>query len=142
MRKRMTIYLHCRRIQNNDKVDDIMAWNRKQPISLCIIIFTLCILLAIDMIHVLVNGNEIIFFIMTVAPLFGMYTGVAFLRKDKDGFGGIIFHLFMLYCAIYYLVLSIVDIATVASNVWNIFYMILNMATTGLGWLGLFMYYD
>ena len=112
-----------------------MAWNRKQPAILGSILFVLSAFLFLDI------GYRAYWYLIAW-PLLGMYTGTAFFRKDEDGFGGIIFHLFILYCAIYYLVLSIIDITTFTSSIASIIFTILNVATTGIAWFGLFMYYD
>ncbi|HME52531.1 MAG TPA: hypothetical protein VKM55_09960 [Candidatus Lokiarchaeia archaeon] len=118
-----------------------MSWERKQPVVLSIIIFALCLLLVLNMLPALLAGYVASIF-MVIGPLLGVYTGIQFLKNDADGFGGIIFHLFILYCGIYYLVLSISDIVTIVSHAVEVLPVIIDFAIAGLGWLGFFMYYD
>jgi hypothetical protein len=112
-----------------------MTWNRKQPVILGIIIFILCALQFLDIIH---KG----YWYLVGWPLIGIYIGVVFVKDDKGGLGGILFHLFILYCGIYYLVLSLIDVVAIISNAVEILFVIVDFITTGLGWLGFFMYYD
>lgn len=134
-------------MNDDDDIGRIMTWERKQPDVLCAIIFILCAMLILKILLsffdanlTLTEGAENMFF--SVWPLIGIYTGIKFLRDDKWGFGGILFHLFILYCGIYYLALSITDIVTILSHAMEILPIIVDFATSSLGWLGFFMYYD
>ena len=77
-------------------------------------------------------------------PLIGISIAIEFLRsqRDKWGWGGFLFHIFILYCGIYYLILiiqSIIDFSVEISFIYNF---VLYLAISGLGWFGFLYYYD
>ena len=75
-------------------------------------------------------------------PLIGIQCAIEFLFEDKWGWGGILFHFFILYCAIYYLILIIISSFSFLFQIEFIFSFSINLAITILGWFGFFYYYD
>ncbi|MFO8017026.1 MAG: hypothetical protein R6U96_00180 [Promethearchaeia archaeon] len=75
-------------------------------------------------------------------PAFGISCAIELFRKDKWGWGGIFFHIFILYCGIYYSILSIMNILSFTISFhWGITFSI-HFSIAFLGWLGYILYYD
>jgi hypothetical protein len=75
-------------------------------------------------------------------PLLGIWCAVEFFRKDIWGWGGILFHFFILYCAIYYAIQTIIFLINFNLNIQSVLLIMLNFIIALLGWVGFFLYYD
>ena len=75
-------------------------------------------------------------------PFMGIHCAIEFLLRDKWGWGGILFHIFILYCSIYYLILIIIAIFSFSYQFEFIFPFLLNLVISVLGWFGFLLYYD
>jgi hypothetical protein len=67
---------------------------------------------------------------------------VEFLSRDKWGWGGILFHIFILYCLIYYSIIILVSMFDFSLNFTFIFSFCLNLSIMIIGWFGFLIYYD
>nr|MDO8111114.1 hypothetical protein [Candidatus Sigynarchaeota archaeon] len=86
------------------------------------------------------NKFGIIFTI--VWPVLGVLDGIEFLGKDKTGWGGILFHLVILYALIGYTVQGIIDVVNAFQQSGIIVTLIVDISIAALGWLAFFYYYD
>ncbi|MGQ4876346.1 MAG: hypothetical protein ACP6IY_19970 [Promethearchaeia archaeon] len=77
-------------------------------------------------------------------PIMGFGIIFEFSRKDIDkwGFGGLLFHFFILYCAIYYLILFFQILLNFSFQLYIIFELIIYIMISILGWIGFLYYYD
>lgn len=75
-------------------------------------------------------------------PVMGVSIAIAFLLGDKWGWGGILFHIFILYCAIYYAVLIVEGMFTFQLELNFILTFITNLSIGVVGWVSFFYYYD
>ncbi|MGV9204569.1 MAG: hypothetical protein ACOC44_11200 [Promethearchaeia archaeon] len=75
-------------------------------------------------------------------PILGISCVVEFLRKDKWGWGGIFFHLFTLYCMIYYSIMTVMAIFAFSGTFhWWITFL-LHFAIALIGVASYLFYYD
>lgn len=77
-------------------------------------------------------------------PVIGIAIIYEFLRSKRDqwGWGGLLFHIFILYCAIYYIIEFIIGISNYSIELSLILYLIIYLIISSLGWIGFFYYYD
>jgi len=75
-------------------------------------------------------------------PFLGGSIVVEFLSRDKWGWGGILFHIFILYCLIYYSIIILVSMFDFSLNFTFIFSFCLNLSIMIIGWFGFLIYYD
>ena len=75
-------------------------------------------------------------------PIMGITAAIEFILGDKWGWGGILFHLFILYCSIYYLFLTIIAIFNFLFQIGFILAFLLELAISIIGWFGFLYYYD
>jgi hypothetical protein len=129
-----------------------LGWNRHQNMALIGILFVASAVLIAKRIPVLFSPGisstrfdvfeEIFWFVW---PVFGLIAGFGFLVKDVSGAGGLLFHLFILYCGILYLILSIADIVMIVSfsgQGTTTLTTIADIIVAACGWFGFFLYYD
>jgi hypothetical protein len=129
-----------------------LGWDRRQNVALIAILFIASAVLVAKRIPVLLfltgtnarfdTFEEIFWFAW---PVIGTVAGIGFLVKDVSGSGGLLFHLFILYCGILYTVLSIVDIVTIVSFAGQgttLLTTVADIVVAGCGWFGFFLYYD
>lgn len=124
-----------------------MEDERKYYLFLSLILLTLSSLLLIKFLPNIVfwntSSNSFIFDILgLIWPFFGISCAIEFLLKDKWGWGGILFHIFILYCAIYYLIMTIIAGFNFSHQLEFLLPFLLNLAITVLGWFGFLLYYD
>ena len=75
-------------------------------------------------------------------PVLGIWCAVEFFRKDEWGWGGVLFHFFMLYCAIYYAIQTILLLIDFTIGIQWAMYLLMYSAISFFGWVGYFLYYD
>ena len=75
-------------------------------------------------------------------PIMGISASIEFLLADKWGWGGLLFHFFVLYCGIYYLVLIIQAILAPIASWAHVISIIMDVAISTVGWLSFLYYYD
>lgn len=75
-------------------------------------------------------------------PVIGIWCATEFFRKDKWGWAGILFHIFILYCGIYHLILSIFNILSFTISLHWVVGFIIHLSIAFLGWFGYILYYD
>lgn len=124
-----------------------MDEEKKHYRNLVILLFILSGLLLIKILPNIIiwntNSSQLLWDLFGLLwPFIGICTALEFLNKDKWGWGGIIFHIFILYCGIYYIILIIQGILTFSIDMLFIGSYILNIAIAVLGWLTFFYYYD
>ena len=125
----------------------IMEDERKHYLILSLILLILSAILLIKFLPNIILWNtsskSFVFDIIgLVWPIFGIHCAIEFLLRDKWGWGGILFHIFILYSAIYYLVLIIIACFSFSFQSEFIYTFSLNLAVSILGWFGFLLYYD
>ncbi len=91
------------------------------------------------------NDDDFLFNLLGLLwPIIGVSTAYEFLRHERDkwGWGGILFHIFVYYCGIYYTILTIVSIITYTISFEFIISFLLNISIASIGWLTYLFYYD
>jgi len=90
-----------------------------------------------------VSASTFLFDILgLIWPFLGFFTVLEFLSRDKTGFGGILFHIFVLYCAIYYSINILVSMFSFSVDFKFMFSFCLNLCIMVIGWFGFLIYYD
>lgn len=76
-------------------------------------------------------------------PILGLIIVIQFLRNDTDGWGGILFHIFILYCGIYFAIFVIITLLGSYSSLINVFLsLLLYMSISAIAWMTYLYYYD
>ena len=117
--------------------------------TLSLILFALSGLLILKFLLIVVvweisGSNIIVDYLGLLWPFIGICTALEFLRspRDKWGWGGFLFHFFILYCAISYLIISIQNILGFIIQIEFVLVFIIQLTLSVLGWLGFLYYYD
>lgn len=124
-----------------------MEEEKKHYLVLSSLILTNSILLLIKFLPSVIlwdtNSETFLFDLLgLIWPLMGSSVAIEFLLGDKWGWGGILFHLFILYCAIYYAVLIVEGMFTFQLELNFILTFITNLSIGVIGWVSFFYYYD
>ena len=124
-----------------------MEEERKYYIILSLILLILSALLLLKFLPNIIfwntSSNSFVFDILgLIWPFMGIHCAIEFLLRDKWGWGGILFHIFILYCAIYYLIMTVIASFNFSYQFEFILPFILNLAISMLGWFGYLLYYD
>lgn len=124
-----------------------MEDERKYYLILSLILLILSALLLIKFLPNIILWNtsskSFLFDILgLIWPIIGIHCAIEFLLKDKWGWGGILFHIFILYCAIYYLIIIVIAIFSFTYQFEFLLSFSLNLAVLVLGWFGFLLYYD
>ena len=116
---------------------------------LSLIILILSMLLIVKYcIHITNTRLNILSFIWEsldlIWPIMGFAIIFEFLRKNRDkwGWGGLLFHFFILYCGIYYLIVLIQGFIGFTLEGIFLTHLLINAAISVLGWIGFLFYYD
>jgi hypothetical protein len=75
-------------------------------------------------------------------PIMGISIAGEFLLKDKWGWGGILFHIFTLYCGIYYSILVIQSLISFQLDIAFILSFMIQLSIGLVGWITFLYYYD
>lgn len=90
-----------------------------------------------------VSASTFLFDILgLIWPFLGFFTVLEFLSRDKTGFGGVLFHIFVLYCSIYYSIIILVSMFSFSVDFKFMFSFCLNLCIMVIGWFGFLIYYD
>ena len=124
-----------------------MEDERKYYLILSLILLIISALLLIKFLGNIIfysNTTEISLFNLLglIWPIIGIHCAIEFLSRDTYGWGGILFHFFILYSAIYYLVLIIIASFSFSFQSEFLYTFSLNLAISILGWFGFLLYYD
>ena len=123
-----------------------MKDERNYYIKLSLILIVISIILLFKLVFEFIQSYELgalIFDLLALIwPFIGISTAIEFLMKDKWGWGGILFHIFILYCGIYYAILFLFSLFILILEIEFILKLCLYFTITSLGWFAFLLYYD
>ncbi|MHA1148661.1 MAG: hypothetical protein ACTSR8_10495 [Promethearchaeota archaeon] len=122
-----------------------MQEEKKFFIVLSLIILVDCILLLVkfSLVWFLLKAN-LWDYLGLIWPAIGIATIFEYLRpqRDKWGWGGLLFHFFILYCGFYYIIEFILLIISFTYEQVIIINAIIYLAISTIAWIGFLYYYD
>ena len=123
-----------------------MEDERNYYIKLSLILIVISLILIFKFVFEAIQSYELgplIFDLLALIwPFIGISTAIEFFMKDKWGWGGILFHIFILYCGFYYAILLIISLFNFILEIGFMLKFCLHLLIVFLGWFGFLLYYD